>query len=218
MACCRSAAASYYMWELPIHEYERVANMRRSSHGKLYVLFSSLRDDQVDHDCQRVRPTCLNWDILDPKEFIAAYLQLGEIAKKCCDDFRKLLESTLDHRTALLASKKVAHRWREQATKANKDKGAKEVDDKVSEDDEAFEEREADAADDALIEEAVPLVLDLMNGKDFHEVPLRAVNVRAAEIYEDEMDEERMRAGRHVDSVSSWLSSLDGREKSHSFD
>src|SRR5258708_15792073 len=92
--------------------------MCRSSHGKLYVLFS-LHDDQADHDCQRVRPTCLDWNILDPKGFIAAYLQLGEIAKKCCDDFCKLLESTLDRRTALLASGKVAHRWREQGTKAN---------------------------------------------------------------------------------------------------
>src|SRR5258708_36101900 len=170
------------MWELPIHEYERVANMRRSSHGKLYVLFSSLRDDQVDHDCQRVRPTYLNWDILDAKEFIAAYLQLGEIAKKCCDDFRKLLESTLDHRTALLASKKVAHRWREQSTIANKDKGA-EGDDKVWEDDEAFEEREADAADGALIDEALPLDLDIMHGKYFHEVSLRAENVWCVQHY-----------------------------------
>jgi len=92
---------------------------------------------------------------------------------------------------------------------ANEDEG---VDEEVWEDDEAFEEREADAADDALIEEAVPLVLDLMDGKDFHEAPLQAVNVRAAEIYEDEMDEECMRAGPHVDSVTSWLSSLDGRE------
>src|SRR5258708_4924078 len=212
--------------------------MCHSSHGKLYILFL-LRNDQADHDCQRVHPTCLNWNILDPKGFIAAYLQLGEITEKCCDDFRKLLESTLDRCTALLASGKVAHRWQEQGTKANglevifreeaedtgKDKNVDEdegvdEDERMTEgegtsedkDDEDDEEREADAADDALIEEAVPLILDLMNGKDFHKVPLQAMNVRAVEIYEDEMDEERMQAGQHVDSVTSWLSLLDGRE------
>lgn len=164
----------------------------------------------------------MEWDLKKPEEFIKAYLQLLDVAKKCRDDFRKLLDRTSDFRKKMIASEMKVYKWRgsgvpkkKQATYSKSallimNKG----DDKYPEDESDMSEEEGSDQDGMIEEEdaayelsvaATPLVCEVLRGKKFDNIPLTRVAVHAKQMLQNREDYARERAGQTNDHVSIWL-------------